>query len=87
MVGRHTDGRMSISVVWQTYQQRVGMSSGGGCLDSRVGISMMGRHILTFVNAGDLTGPIGCEAVFYPQAASLAPFLLQVCKLILELKY
>ena len=49
-VGMHINGRMGIPIVWQTYQQRLGMSSGGGCLDSWVGILMMSRCILTFIN-------------------------------------
>ena len=35
----------------------------------------------------DLAGLTGCEAVFHPHAALLPPFLLQGCKLILEIKY
>ena len=49
-VRRHINGRMGIPIVWQTYQQRLGMSSGGRCLDSWVGILMMSRCILTFIN-------------------------------------
>jgi len=81
-----------VSTTGQVYQQqgmhidrRRAYQHQGRRIDDGAGTLMAGRQYRS--TPGNVTGPTGCEVAFHPHAASLAPFLLQAYKLILELIY